>query len=545
MKKNLLYLACQQNKKTVLWLALQEAAGNLLLLAACFLLTYIMQAAMHDEVHVINPSAFLLLTAALILRQLLHYAGSRLLHSLNRTVRSSCRERLHAAALCQFLPSVRRDFFQEPANIMTLALDACNALDSYFTVVLPEFLQLALTIPVMLCAALALDPWTALLYLITLPLAPFLLYLIGRLTQKRSEEQWQKLQELSQGFRELLAGLVSLKIFGRSQAQAAALTSLSQGFAQSSLKVLQLAFASSFMLELLTTLSIAIVAVSIGLRLLAGNLNFFTAFCLLLITPFYYQPLRQGGNCFHALMTARTAEKQLTPYLEPAGTAHGQHSRLRLPPELQVNHLSFTYPGHHQPVLKNLSLSFPAGKTTALTGPSGCGKSTLLQLLAGICHPDKGIVQLGEADVHRLDAESLQKLISYLPQEPHIFAATAAENVALFQEVPMPRIEQALRLASLEKWLKELPQGTGTRLGAGGLPLSHGEQKRLGLARIILQNRPLVLLDEPTAGLDEKTEADVLRALDAFAYRRTLVIVTHRPAVLAWAHQVIKLGEAP
>lgn len=545
MKKNLLYLACQQNKKTVLLLALLETAGSLLMLASCFLLASIMQEAIQERTRFIASSAFLILMAAFIMRRLLHYTEISMLRSLSRSLQSSCRERLHAAALCRFVSTETGTPSREAAGFMDLALDACNSLDSYFTSALPEILQLTSAVPLMLCAALVLDPWTAVLYLVTLPLAPFLLYLIGRLTQKRSEEQWQKLQELSLGFHELLDGLVSLKIFGQSKAQAAVLTELSQGFSQSSLNVLQLAFASSFMLELLTTLSIAMVAVSIGLRLLAGSLDFFTAFFLLLITPLYYQPLRQAGNCFHALISAHTAEKKLLPYLGYAEDVQGKHSLLRLPPQISVKNLSFAYPGHHLPVLRNLSLIFPAGEATALTGPSGCGKSTLLEIMAGLCLPETGGVYLDEADLHRLDEASRQKLISYLPQEPHIFAATAAENVSLFQDVPLPRIEQALRLASMEKWLKELPHGTETKLGAGGLPLSHGEQKRLGLARIILQNRPLVLLDEPTAGLDEKTEAAVLRALEAFSRRRTLIIVTHRPAVLAWAKQIIRIGEAP
>ena len=521
-------------------LCLLEGVNSLLLLAAAALLTEIIRLVLKEEVSGILPDGlFFMLFGIFALRQVLRYASHYIEQEISNDFQARCRQKIHAEALCKGTSNA------QPAHLSTLAVEMCQALDEYFTVVLPECVQIILVLPIMLFAALALDPWTALLYAITLPLAPFLLYLIGHLTKERNEQQWQKLQELSQGFQELLSGMISLKLAKQSRAQAHYLTRLSQGFTETSLKVLQLAFASSFMLELLTTLAIAIVAVSIGLRLLNGMLDFPTAFFLLLITPLFYQPVRQGGACFHALIKAKTAEQQLKDFLKEKPAATGTHSQLQIPPAIFVKNLSFTYSGYSRPVLKNLTLAFPAGQATALTGPSGCGKSTLLQIMAGFYLPsnETGGIYLETADIHKLDMASRNKLISYLPQEPYIFSATVSENVSLFQEVPPARIEQALRLASLEKWFQRLPHGLETKIGAGGLPLSHGEQKCLGLARIILQNRPVVLLDEPTAGLDEETEKSVLKALDAFCWQRTLVIVTHRPAVLNWTKQVVRMAE--
>jgi ATP-binding cassette subfamily C protein CydD/ATP-binding cassette subfamily C protein CydCD len=188
-------------------------------------------------------------------------------------------------------------------------------------------------------------------------------------------------------------------------------------------------------------------------------------------------------------------------------------------------------------------LKVPAGSRLLLTGPSGCGKSTLLKAAAGLMLPREGSLCLSDIDLHKLAPVSRQKIISYLPQEPHIFAATLADNLSLFQEVPTERMRQALRLASLEKWFDKLPAGLDTPLGAGGLSLSHGERKRLGLARIILQNRPLVLLDEPTNGLDQDAERAVLKALTAFSWQRTVIVVSHRPALREWAERIIDWEE--
>ena len=176
-----------------------------------------------------------------------------------------------------------------------------------------------------------------------------------------------------------------------------------------------------------------------------------------------------------------------------------------------------------------------------ITGSSGCGKSTLLKLLAGLYRPDSGTISLNGQLLATMAPASRQKLIAYVPQEPHIFATSLRNNVCLFQSVPDERIRQALRLASLEEWYHALPQGLDTPLGPGGLPLSEGQRKRLGLARALLQNRPVTLLDEPTAGMNEELENQVLRAITAFARHRTVVLVSHRPAVKAIADTIIEL----
>ena len=538
MKKNLLYQTCTKHKETLGQLLALEIACGLLMLTASFLLTTLMQSArlltLGEKSSFEAAPALLVLLFVLSLQSLLKLGKSRLLDRLSHHCRLGCRREIHLALLSPATPS---------AEVATAALEAAAGLDRYFTVVLPTLLNLAVTIPLLLAAALALDLVTAGIFLLTLPIAPLLLYLIGQVTKERTARQWQELSQLASAFSETLAGLVILKIFHREGAQQEEIRRLSEGFAAASLKVLQTAFISSFALELITTLSIALAAVSIGFRLLGGSLSFETSFFLLLIIPLYYQPLRQGGSCFHAAMEARGAEEKIRALLQEQPAQNGRKGQLQVPPALTAENLTLGYEGKLQPVFAGLDLKVPAGSRLLLTGPSGCGKSTLLKAAAGLMLPREGSLCLNDTDLHKLAPVSRHKIISYLPQEPHIFAATLAENLSLFQEVPTERMRQALRLASLEKWFDKLPAGLDTPLGAGGLSLSHGERKRLGLARIILQNRPLVLLDEPTNGLDQDAERAVLKALTAFSWQRTVIVVSHRPVLREWAERIIDWEE--
>ena len=537
MKNNLLYKTCLKNKNITCRLLVLETLGSLLLLGAAGTLAQLMEAARQlsqGSGSLEAAPALPVLLFVLSLRSFFRLWQRKLMERLSYDCRLDCRKKLHASLL---RPSSK---LQE---ISTNALETVEALDRYFSAVLPNLMSLLILMPIMLTSALALDPLTALLFFLTLPIAPFLLYLIGTVTRERTARQWQELVRLTAEFRELLTGMISIKIFRQEAAQKNHLYKLSQDFAAASLKVLQTAFISSFALELITTLSIAIVAVSIGFRLLGGSLDFETSFFLLLITPLYYQPLRQGGTTFHAAMEARTAEEQLARLLPELPVLTGRKGQMQVPPDLQIKSLSLGYAERQQPVFQGLELSIPAGCKALLTGPSGCGKSTLLKAVAGLSLPLAGEILLNEGDVLKLAPVSRQKIISFLPQEPHIFAASLADNLSLFQDVPKERLLQAMRLASLENWYQKLPDGLDTALGENGLPLSQGEKKRLGLARIILQNRPLVLLDEPTNGLDEKTEAAVLRALAAFSHRRTLLIVSHRPALRAWADRTYEWEE--
>lgn len=455
---------------------------------------------------------------------------------LSEEVRSGIRKKIHVALLKK--PSATAQ-----GSLQAIALNSVDALDDFFRRVLPPMFSALIQLPLYLFVMVLIEPPTALFLFLTFPIAPFLLHLIGRVTKSANEAQWQELERLHGEFSELLQGLLTLKLFRREGSQKAFLETICHDFSAASLKVLQLAFVSAFALELITTLSIALVAVSIGLRLLGGHLEFDRAFFALLMAPEFYQPLRQGGTAFHILTNCRTAWERIAAFLgdsEPSPHPRRMDKILH-PPALQVRNLSFAYPGRQHPILQNLSFTLPAGRITVLSGPSGSGKSTLLRLLAGNLSPTQGSISLNEYPLQEIAPEDRPNHIAYVPQEPHVFAASLRDNAGLFRPCDDSRIQAALRQVGLEKWYLALPHRLDTRLGNGGTALSNGQRHRLGLLRAILQDAPVLLLDEVTAGLDAPTEQEIIRFLQDFSRRRTILFASHRPAVLSAFQDILYL----
>lgn len=488
-----------------------------------------------------TASDLLMLFLCIFAMALLRLPKSRIEAQLSDDLRLYCRRALHREMLAHG---------QSGAGVLTLTLERVDALDPWFRTLLPTMIAGVVIIPLVLLVTAVVDPLSALLFLVTLPIAPFLLYLIGKATRRASERQWDEMRALTDGFGDLVRAAATLKIFRRVDAEGHHLAQMSHAFSEASLAVLRLAFVSSFALELITTLSIALIAVSIGLRLMDGGMTFQAAFFVLILAPQFYQPLREGGIAFHAAMDAATAEKALAPYLDAPPSITGTHDQILSPPSVRTEALTYRYPLTDEAVLTDLTLSFPAGKSTVIAGDSGSGKSTLLLLLAGQLSPSEGRITLADGagtehsyDLARLTEETRNALITYVPQEPHIFGASLAENVTLWtRDAADAEITAALEAAALGDFLRALPEGLHTRLGMGGHPLSAGERHRLGLARALFQDRPIVLLDEVTAGLDEETERCVIDALTAFSHHRTMILTAHRPALIAWADQVVTLG---
>ena len=559
MKLSLLKAFCHKNRRPLLGLSLLELLSALLILPACYLMTQVIGGVFLQGWNL--PTAapdLLVLLFVLSARELLTPVSSRIRRGLSGSLRASVRHDLHASML-HASPDTTVAASQ---RCLTLALETTDALDDALTKVLPNILSLVLRTPLLLVALFVVDWPTGGLALLTLPIAPFLLYLIGTVTKDRSRKAWQTLRELSAGFGELVQAIPVVKLFHRTENQRQRLSEISADFARSSLHVLQLAFLSSFALELITTLAIALIAVGVGLRLLYGHLDFASAFFVLLLTPEFYAPLREAGSGFHAGMTAYTAWQGLAPFLSVpnAPQASGRHASLRVPPAIHLDSIRYRYPSSDADALASLTLTIAAGKITAITGPSGCGKSTLVRLLAGLAQPTAGSICFGDQALTTMAPESRHKLIAFVPQEPHLYNATLRENLTLsFSDTSSDLSSHAfssrpsrsdmdspyhtvLQQAGLSSWYQSLPDGLATRLGERGITLSNGQRHRLGLARALLQGRPILLLDEPTAGLDAKTEQLVLHTLQDFSRHRTVILVTHRPAALAIADHTITLA---
>ncbi|WP_327225601.1 thiol reductant ABC exporter subunit CydD [Streptomyces platensis] len=428
-------------------------------------------------------------------------------------------------------------------ELTALATRGIDALDDYFARYLPQ-LGLAVVVPLAVLARIVTGDWlSALTIVLTLPLIPLFMVLIGWATQSRMDRQWRLLARLSGHFLDVVEGLPTLKVFGRAKAQAAAIRSITGEYRRATLRTLQIAFLSSFALELLATISVALVAVGIGMRLVHGELDLYTGLMVLVLAPEAYLPLRQVGAQYHAAAEGLSAAEEIFAVLETPlrtpGTAPAPRGTALAVEELVVRH-----PGRTADSLPATSFEVRPGETVALVGPSGAGKSTLLSVLLGFTAPSEGRALADGHDIASLSPESWWQRIAWVPQHPHLFAGTIAENVRLARpDAEDAAVRTALGDAGALDFVDALPDGLATRLGESGAGLSAGQRQRLALARAFLADRPILLLDEPTANLDGATEEAIVAAVRRLAVGRTVLLVVHRPALLAVADRVVRLPE--
>ncbi|GAA1873283.1 hypothetical protein GCM10009772_53560 [Pseudonocardia alni subsp. carboxydivorans] len=427
-------------------------------------------------------------------------------------------------------------------EIVTLATRGLDALDDYFARYLPQ-LVLAVLVPVAVLVVVADADWiSAVVIAVTLPLIPLFMALVGMHTRARTERQWRLLSRLGGHFLDVVQGLPTLALFRRAQVVAGKVRETTDAHRHAMTGTLRVAFLSAFVLEVLATLAVALVAVEVGLRLLYGNLDYATALFVLVLAPEAYLPLREVGARFHASMEGVAAARQVFAELDrPAGGAPGGTAPVPAADPagrgLTVDGLRVRYPGADADAVAGLSLDLAPGETVLLRGPSGAGKSTLLGVLLGMVAPTGGTVTVHGrdgtgADLADLDLDAWRRGVAWVPQQPHLFADTVAANVRLgagrdHAGVTDDAVRAAARRAGLDAVVARLPYGWDTVLGEGGAQLSSGERQRVALARAFLRDAPLVLLDEPTAHLDPDS-ADAVRTAAAELLRgRTAVVVAH------------------
>jgi ATP-binding cassette subfamily C protein CydD len=442
---------------------------------------------------------------------------------------------------------------QRAGELTTLTTRGLDSLDAYFARFLPQ-LVLAVAVPAAVLATVAAADWiSALIIALTLPLIPVFAVLVGWQTSARTQRQWLLLARLGGHFLDVVEGLATLKVFGRARPQEDVIRQVTGAHRRSVMATLRLAFLSALVLELAAALATALVAVEVGLRLLNGDLGYQTALLVLLLTPEAYLPLRAAGAQFHASMEGVTAAARACDILEepasgqpaPAGPAR---SRPAVPDLSQVpitvNEVTLTYPGRDRPALSGVSLTIAPGERIAVTGPSGAGKSSLLALLLRFTEPSSGRIEAGGTGIADLDAAAWRQQIAWVPQQPHLFAATVAANIALGCPSASPAdIARAARQAGAAGFIEALPQGFQTPLGERAARLSAGERQRLALARAFLRDAPLLLLDEPAAHLDPITAAQILRTVETLMAGRTVLLVTHAQSWTGPATRTISLKQ--
>ncbi|MGW4041271.1 thiol reductant ABC exporter subunit CydD [Streptomyces sp. NPDC004721] len=514
------------------------AIGAFLVIAQAMLIAEVVVGAFQHRMPIAELRTPLLLLAVVACgRALVSWLTELAAHRASAAVKSELRGRLleRAAALGPGWLSGQRT-----GSLVALATRGVDALDDYFSRYLPQ-LGLAVAVPVVVLARIVTEDWvSAAIIVATLPLIPVFMMLIGWATQSRMDRQWRLLSQLSGHFLDVVAGLPTLKVFGRAKAQAESIRRITGEYRRATMRTLRIAFLSSFALELLATLSVALVAVTIGMRLVSGDMDLYIGLVILVLAPEAYLPLRQVGAQYHAAAEGLAAAEEIFAVLETPVPESG--TGIVPAGALTFEDVSVRYPGRSTDAVTDVSFSVRQGETVALVGPSGAGKSTLLNVLLGFVKPSAGRVRVAEADLADVDLEQWRARIAWVPQRPHLYAGTIAENVRLARpDADDAAVRGALADAGALEFVDALPERLDTLLGEDGAGLSAGQRQRLALARAFLADRPVLLLDEPTAALDGATEAEVVDAVRRLSAGRTVLLVVHRPALLDVADRVVRL----
>jgi ATP-binding cassette, subfamily C, bacterial CydD len=432
----------------------------------------------------------------------------------------------------------------EAGEIAAAAVQGVDGLRAYFGRYLPQVV-LACVVPLAVLGwVAAIDLTSALVMLVTLPLVPVFMWLIGRYTEARTRERWIALRHLSTHFLDVVRGLPTLRLLNRSGAEREDIESVSEQHRRATMETLRVGFLSGTVLELAATLGVALVAVTVGVRLVGGGLGLQAALTVLVLAPELYLPLRQLGAHFHASADGLAVAERILDLLEaPAEiTASGTLPPLSPANEIvRFEHVSFAYPAREGLVLDAFDLELRPGETLALVGETGAGKSTVASLLLGLAEPTAGRVTVDGIDLARFDLDAWRRELAWVPQRPTIFHGTVSDNIRLARaEARDEEIRTAARLAGADGFVRALPDGYDTVVGEAGRPLSAGERRRIALARALLRPAGLVVLDEPTADLDRESALLVAEAVEQLR-GRTVLLLAHTPALAARADRVVVL----
>lgn len=519
------------------------SVNGIFLILQCWLLAHVLNATAinHQPIASVWPYLFGIV-GVFVTRAILNYGRQRFAFEASARVRTNIRATLFKH-IYDLGPAWSRG--QRSGAIATELVGGVEEIDKYFSLYLPQK-QLAIIIPVaILVFIFPLDWVSGLILAITAPLLPIFMIIIGSQTEKLNRKQWRSLFRMGAHFFDMIEGLTTLKLFNAAKREARFIGHIAEDYRLQTMEVLRIAFLSSMVLEFFAAVSIAMVAVYAGFRLMYGEIQYLNGIFVLLLAPEFYLPLRSMGTQFHARMDALAAIQPIIEILntEPPTEYNGKLELcLKQAPSINFSNIEFNYPKCN-PVICGVNITLPAGTSTAIVGVSGAGKSTLGQLLLGFLNPTKGDISINTTPLADIATSSWYQHVSWLPQKPTLFYGTIEENIAL-----SPRLEgheaalqQAADNANALDFISRLPQGFKTIVGERGQGLSGGEIQRIALARVFYKDSSVVLLDEPSASLDPHSEALITEAIMRLAVGRTLLTIAHRLKTIKQSDQIVVL----
>lgn len=436
---------------------------------------------------------------------------------------------------------------QKTGEVASTVLQGVDALDAYFGQFLPQVILAAMLPLVILLVVFPMDLLTGIVFVVTAPLIPLFMVLIGKMSDAVTRRQWLGLQRMGDFLLDSIRGLKTLLLLGRSRDRLAQIRRVSEDYRTVTLNVLKVTFLSAFTLEMIATIATAVVAVEIGLRLLYGWIDFQHAFFILLLAPEFYLPLRNLSMRYHAAMTGVTAAVSIYAVLDAPEPPKLVVSLPQVQPdfavqELRLQEVAYRYENSSRVALQEVSFTFQPGKRYALVGENGAGKSTVFSLLLRFAQPSAGMIAVGGQDYLTWEPQEWRKAISWVSQKPSIFNASLLENVRLFEETySEQQVIRALEQARLGHLLNTLPNGLQTPLLEMGERLSSGERQRLAIARAFLKDGSLLLLDEPTSYLDVQASREFYTALDELMHNRTTLLIAHHLPVMKLVDELLVL----
>lgn len=517
------------------------AIGGMLIIQAALLSAVIKRAFLDDALLADLIPYFMMLLVVIIMRVALNFGEAFTAKQIAIRVKRDLRQRLMAHVIVLGPSYMVAERSGEMVNTLT---EGIEALEAYFRDYLPGLFN-ALFIPaIMLFIVFPIDLITGIILFVTAPLIPLFMALIGMLAGQVARQQYGAMSRMSAHFLDVLQGLTTLKLFNRSQRQVQTIQRITDDFRAATMGVLRIAFLSAFWLELMATISVALVAVEIGVRLLYGGIGFEQALFLLIIAPDYYAPLRALGAKFHAGTEGTAASKRIFAILEtqPAVVVSENAQSISTIETIRFEDVSVSY-GADRHALHDVSFEIRAGEKVAIVGASGAGKSTIANLLLGFIRPTQGRILVNGIDFTHIDLRAWRERVAWVSQTPYLFNTTIRENIGMGLTVDDDALQTAAKHAHAHDFIMTFPDGYDTVVGEKGSRLSGGQAQRIALARAFLRNAPLVILDEATANLDLASELAITEALKDLLEDKTALIIAHRLSTIFEADRILVLEQ--